>query len=202
MYWMNEADQIKIHERNNRERLKNHRMEQDKWSKIHEKNVKVLRKACRNKIELDKCITFLKQYGKVTTDKWGLFDENISRVISNSYVEKHPEIECKRCGLCCTYVFDTRIPQSDGTIKNGWNYTGQPCRELIDNGDGTTTCPCYEDRIGKHLEWGMMCIPREISLVEHDGCPYNDIVKANVAEKVRLYKKYHKEPKLVSEKDE
>ncbi|NLV23464.1 MAG: hypothetical protein GXY54_01615 [Deltaproteobacteria bacterium] len=69
--------------------------------------------------------------------------------------------KCLRCGQCCY------MPDAAG------NMTATPCRYLRFNGDGTTFCAIYENRIGTRLAPNVVCGLRSRDRFDYEGCPYN-----------------------------
>ena len=68
--------------------------------------------------------------------------------------------KCKRCGLCC-YL----------TIKGKPSST--KCKHLIKLRGGLYHCRNYRGRLYKPIGHNNVCIPRELSPYDYEGCPYN-----------------------------
>lgn len=154
---------------------------------------KDLRKKCRNKKEYQKALDFFREFGVVTCDACGFFWEDMSRVLAGCW-ENPPEVSdiiCTRCGKCCNYVFPVDgVPQEDGTLKNGYVQTNQPCEQLIKHEDGTTSCKVYQDCVGMKLPFDNLCLPRVLSDLTYDGCPYNPFIEKRIEEWQEKVKKY------------
>lgn len=68
---------------------------------------------------------------------------------------------CKQCGRCCHPVIDGKL--------------GPPCRFLVKNKDGTTSCKVYlRNRLGRFTGYkNHRCGLRKDTLYDYEGCPYN-----------------------------
>lgn len=71
------------------------------------------------------------------------------------------DIICKRCGKCCKIFIDGKPSDLD-------------CMYLIRFKSGRTLCRIYNERLGKKLQHNNVCIMREQSRFDYEGCPYNN----------------------------
>jgi hypothetical protein len=69
--------------------------------------------------------------------------------------------QCLRCGQCCYMPDQAGHPSTT------------PCRHLLFNEDGTTSCAIYATRIGTRLGPKVVCGERRRDCFDYQGCPYN-----------------------------
>jgi len=63
--------------------------------------------------------------------------------------------DCKRCGKCCV-------------IYNPFTGSWEPCKYLADGNE----CLIYNDRIGKEIGYGFVCLHHKNWIWDIPGCTY------------------------------
>jgi len=66
------------------------------------------------------------------------------------------DVFCRNCGKCCI------IP-----------LTGKPCKHLVRLKSGKTLCRVYKTRLGRKIAEDTICILREQSTQDYEGCSFN-----------------------------
>lgn len=74
---------------------------------------------------------------------------------------------CLRCGKCC-YVPKYEDPEIP-TCLTSWG----PCKHLVRLKSGKTVCRVFHTRLGTKIDERHVCVLREESNFDYEGCPFN-----------------------------
>ena len=101
-------------------------------------------------------------------------------------IKSQDDNKCNRCGLCC------HIKTDKGFTK---------CKFLLTVNHVKTHCRIYMNRLGTVLGNNHVCMPRQYSNYDYEGCPYNKndgrpVIYKDENGKVRMRMENGKETKV------